>query len=785
MIKEYNNLAFYPDKKENINIKKVFIKLTKKWKIFVLSIIIGIILAWLYNKYSSPSFSIHSSIVVNEYQTGIKQFNLKEGAMSNENMSILQQDHPGRLKSQMLSLNTLQSLGWNIFWYQKTPLFDKDLFNSTPYQIVLQQNKTNITEIPIWIKELSDKEYLIEVKGISQNTHLPLNFTKRGKFGELFENKYFSFVINKINKNNWIKSTASGKLFFVIKNLNELAKVYQNNLKVVYDEKKPDVMQLIFTISNPQRGVEYLNRFEQTYIDYGLDNKNRVAENTIKFIDDQLKNVTDSLSYSENRFTNFRARTKTVNIGQEGDLFMAKKENLESERATLESRLQYLQNLRDEMNDSRQLKQVVLPSAFGITDQALNNLVTKLIDLYSRREVLSFSVQEKAPSFIALNKEIQTTHDNLTQNINAFLTATENDLKNLIRRVGGTADQLSLLPRTEQMLSSLKRNFDLNNELYTYLLKMRAESAITFASNQPDVQVLDPAEMETVRQTGPMIIPNYLIGLILGFVIPLTVIWINDSLKDTVQSKEDIEEITNLPVVGMIMHNKYHKEWVVQENPRSNITESFRLLRTNLKFMVNSIERQIIAVQSTNAGEGKSFISANLASILAMNNLKVLLVGVDMRMSKLNIIIQKNNKKGLSTFLSNQNEFEEIVENTSLNNLYFVSSGPIPPNPAELLENGNFANFLEIAKSQFDYIILDNAPVSLVADGMITGKYANVNLFVVRLNYSRKEQIKFLNNLGNSKNLPGMAIVLNDVALDNYAVGKYYKKRIKGYYAEV
>jgi capsular exopolysaccharide synthesis family protein len=780
MITEHNNLAFYSEKKDSFNFKKIFLRFVRKWKLFTFFIFLGLLMAWLYNRYTSPEYSIHSSLVINEYQIGIKQFNLTQGGANNENLGILQQDHPGRLKSQMLSLNTLKSLDWNVFWFQKTPLYDKDLYNNIQFNVVLQPGKTNAYEIPIYFRELSGTDYELTVDGIPQNFTTPIKFIRRGKFGELFTNPYFSFVIEKTGNKNL---NSSGKLFFVIKNLNELAKAYQNNLKVITDEKKPDIMELVFSTSNPERGVEYLNRLEQTYIDYGLDNKNEVAENTIKFIDSQLKNVTDSLSYSENRFANFRVRTQAVNIGEEGGLFMTKRENLETERANLESRLKYLQNLRDQMNDSRQLKQVVLPSAFGISDQSLNNLVIKLIDLYSRREVLSFSVQEKAPSFIALNREIQTTHDNLAQNINAFYSATENDLRNLMRRVGGTENQLSLLPRTEQQLSSLKRSFDLNNELYTYLLKMRAESAISYASNQPDVKVLDPAEKETTRQTGPMTIPNYFIGLIFGFLIPLIGIWINDMLKDTVQSKEDIEEITNLPIIGMITHNKNRKDWVVQENPRSSITESFRLLRTNLKFMLGN-DKKVIAVQSTNAGEGKSFISSNLASILAMNNLRVLLVGVDMRMSKLNLILQKNSKKGLSTYLSNQNDFDEIVENTSINNLFFVSSGPIPPNPAELLENGNFESFIEEAKSKFDYIILDNPPVSLVTDGIITGKSADVNLFVVRLHYSRKEQLKILNGLENTKQLSGMTIALNDIVQENYAVGKYYQKRIKGYYAE-
>jgi capsular exopolysaccharide synthesis family protein len=473
-----------------------------------------------------------------------------------------------------------------------------------------------------------------------------------------------------------------------------------------------------------------------------------------------------------------------VDINQEGGLVMQKKENLESEKAVLESRLEYLRNLSADMNDSRQMKQAVVPSVFGITDQTLNNLVTKLSDLYSRREVLSFSVQEKAPSLILLDKELQFTHNLLTQNVNTLLNATEMELKNVNRRAGGFSSQLSLLPKTEQQLSSLKRSFDLNNELNNYLLKMRAESAITYASNQPDVKVLDPARIETTIQTRPMTIINYLIGIILGILVPLSIISLKNLLNSSIQSKDEVEKMTKLPIAGMIIHNKSKKDMAVQENPRSNITESFRLLRTNLKYILSGDDKKVIAIQSTIAGEGKSFVSINLASILALNNLKVLLVGVDMRMSALNKIFEANDQKGLSTYLSNQDSFEDIIGTTPITNLSYISSGPIPPNPAELLENGYFERFIEEAKLKFDYIILDSPPVSLVTDGIITGRHADVNLFVVRFRYSSKEQIKFINEHDYKKTLPNIALVLNDAVKENFGAGNYYNSRNKGYYGE-
>lgn len=776
MKNEMSNYAYYPETKSNFNFKKFFLRMIRRWPWFALSVFLWVLLAWFYNRHLPSEYSIHSSLIVNEYEAGIKQFNLNQGMNNEASLNVLLQDHPGRIKSHMINLNTLQNLGWNVFWFQRMTLYDRDLYASEPYMLTLLSNKTNLTDIPIQIQEISGLEYVIQVEGKPGNGRIMSNFSQKGKFGEPFESTYFNFIIEKKLGNQ----IYSKNIFFVIYNLSNLARTYQGKIKVIYNDKMPDIMELVLSEQNAKRGVDFLNKLEQTYIDYGLADKNRVAENTIRFIDNQLRNVTDSLSDSENRFTNFRTRTQSMNISQEGDIFLTKKENLETDKALLENRLVYLKNLRKNMDDSKQMKQIVLPSAFGINDQSLNSLVSKLIDLYSKREVLAFSVQEKAPSFIALNREIETTHENLTQNISAFLSATQNDLNSLNRRMGGTSNQLSLLPKTEQQLISLKRNFDLNNDLYTYLLKMRAESAITYASNQPDVKVLDPARIETVKQTRPMTMVNYLIGLLLGFVIPLGFILGNDLFRGSIQSKDEIEDLTKFPIVGMINHNKHKKDWVVLDSPRSSITESFRLLRTNLKFMLNEKNKKVIAVQSSIPGEGKSFISSNLASVLAMNNLKILLVGVDMRRSKLNQIFQKDNKKGLSTFLSNQDSFHDIIESTSISNLKFVPSGPIPPNPAELLENGNFDIFLEEAKSIFDYIILDSPPVSLVTDGIITGRKADINLFVLRFRYSGKEQVQFINSI---ENLPSMSIVLNDAIEENYSAGNYYNKT-NNYYQE-
>lgn len=775
-----DNSAYYPEQHNTFDFNKFASKILRNWYWFALSIFIGLVAAWMLNHFMQPEFNIHSSLIINEYESGIKKVSMSNNYNADRNVDVLAQDHAGRLKSHIVSLNTLQSLGWNISWFQKTPLYGRDLYGQEPYKVILLSGKINLTDVPISITSISDSEFRVDVESKTDSLNQLVKFSQKGKFGEPFENKYFGFTLEKAGD----QQATSKNIYFVINNLNNLALQYQKKFKVISNEKKPDLLQLILTESNSKRGVEYLNRLEQTYIEYGLDEKNRVAQNTIEFIDNQLRNITDSLSNSEKKFTNFRTQTQSVDLNQAGGMAMQKQQTLESEKAILDSRLAYLRSLRDEISDSKQMKQIVLPSVFGITDQTLNTLVSKLSDLYSRREVLSFSVQEKAPSLMLLDKEIQLNYNMLSQNISSLLHSSESDLKDLNRRAGGFSSQLSILPKTEQQLSSLKRNFELNNELFTYLMKMRAESAITYASNQPDVKVLDPARIETSKQTSPMTIINYLIALILGLFIPLSVIILKDILNGSIQSKEELEELTKLPLAGTIMHNKSKKDLVIHENPQSSITESFRQLRTNLKYILNGQDKNIIAVQSAIAGEGKSFVAMNLSSILAVNNFKVLLVGVDMRMSTLDKSFKSSNKKGLSTYLSNQDSFEDITQTSSINNLSYVTSGPIPPNPAELLENGNFTRFLTEAKSRFDYIILDNPPVSLVTDGIIAGCLADVNLFVIRFRYSDKNQIKFINELEMTKSLPNVALVLNDAIKENFGNGNYYNKRNKGYFKD-
>ncbi len=775
---------FYMPQEESVNIKEFIMRMLFHWKWFAASLFIGLSGAWLYSHYAAPEYEINATVLVEDEKKGMEMSSLFEGLNMGGNVKI--QNHIGMLRSYSLNYIALENLGWKVSWYETTPFYDRDLYGSEPpYLVTATAKRTNINGVPIRITTVSDTEYFAEAdtKTTDRNGEpLHVKFKTKGVYNQPFENGQFAFTVLK---NSAATGIAHEESFFCFNDIEQMALGYKGKLAVKLVDKQSDLISLQLKGVNPVREMDYLNELSKVYIKYGLTEKNRTSENTLLFIDSQLLGITDSLYTAENNFTNFRSDKKVIDLPQEAGLVLTKLTELESEKAMAVMRLAYISRLKNEMKDARQMKQMVTPSVVGFTDATFNALVTRLIELYSKREVLSFSLEEQAPTLQVLDKELQMTLNAVATNVDNLLLNLQSEVQDLNRRLNQLGGQLTDLPQNEQKLINLKRRFDLNNELYTFLLKKRAETAITMASSVPDVKVLDPARRITTIKTGPKKMMNYLIGLILGLFTPLVILIIYDNLNDSVQTKEEVEQRTKLPITGSIAHNDYGKEMIVVEHPRSSIAESFRSLRTNLKYVIPGEQQKVIALHSTIPGEGKSFVSLNMALILALNNKKVLLVGADMRKPVLQNLFLSDNKKGLSTYLIDYHTFDEVVLKTDIKNLSFTPSGPIPPNPAELLENDFFTKYLTEARARFDYIIIDNAPISMVTDGILVGAHADVNLFLLRLKYSHRNQVKFIDDLAERKAMPNLGIVLNDVRMDGYGyTGRYssYNGYGHGYY---
>ncbi len=759
---------------EGITLKDIKSKIIKNWLVFVGFGFAGLILAFAYYKIAPPYYKISSTILIkndgksSEINNVFRQLNVNKS-----NPAI--QDQVGVLKSYSLNFKTMQYFNWRHSWFRKDWFVNKDLYGSDPFEVEQIDDALQTENVLLTVKPISETEYILECddKISVKGNVVKINFKEKVKFGEPFKNKYFHFRLKR-REDNPVKD--DDVYFLVFNNINQLALKYKEKLVIkpvgVADESNLILLELV--TSDLSRDVDYLNQLGKIYIQFGLDEKNRIANNTIKFIDDQITGVDRSLQLAGDKFTNFRSQNRTVDLGSEASSVVEKLKLIETERSNLELKLEYYNNLKFYLENRDQNKDLVAPSLVGVTDDALNAKVLKLNELFTKREVLSYTAQERNPVIISLNNEIQYTQKSLMENVVNLISNSKVELQNLNERQRTVNSQLSRLPKTEQDLIGIKRNFDLNNELYTFLLQRRAEAEISRASNNPDAQILDPTDSQIAVLIGPILLINLFIGLFGGLCIALAIVVVKELSSELLTDIEDITKRLDVAVLGTITTNKHNTEMPVLVYPRSAITESFRGLRLNLDHFLKNINGKVLSVHSYVSGEGKSFVTFNLALIFAIGKKKVLLIDGDLRKSRLHKILNKDSEPGLSDFLNGKNSVKEIINSTEIENLWFVPAGSPHENSAELLNNGLIRDFLNQVREQYDYIIFDNAPIGLVYDPVITGMYSDLNLVLIRLNYSKGEEIDAINKIGHDGILKRVMVAING------------KEQVKGhgYYTE-
>jgi capsular exopolysaccharide synthesis family protein len=631
----------------------------------------------------------------------------------------------------------------------------------------------NPKNINIYITPISNDEYTISVDGdIWQNGEkVAVKFEGKGTFGRPYTNKFFNFTLLKKVNNSEVTDE---KYYFEFNDLNDKTLSYQSKLDAALKDKDSDIVECSLTGEEPERACDFLNELIKVYIEGKMNVQSEAQRRSLDFINTQLTGISDSLNIASSKFTDFKSRNQIVDLGAEGQLVMNNLKEIETERVRDQMQLDYFENLLKYLNDNSDLKQLVSPSVVGIQDVALNGLVMKLGELYNRRQILSFSAKENNPTLIMIDKEISQTRTQLNENLKNLIDNARRNINSQKERQNNISVQMNKLPQKEQQMVNIQRQFNLTNEIYTFLLQKRAETNIALASTMPDVQIIDNARPETADTVGlaPQMI--MILGLMLGLSFPMALIFLKNFFNDSILSQEDVEDHTNLPILGSILHYPTKSDLAVFENPKSNIAESFRTLRTNLQFMLSGSNGKVISIHSCNPGEGKSFIAINLGTILAMNNKKVLIIGADIRKPAIQKRFNQSNDHGLSSYLIGEDKIEDIIFPTSVNNLSLLPSGPIPPNPAEILSKPEMETLIDKARLEYDYIILDNAPVALVTDGFILSRLVDLNIFILRYGISQKHQVEMINQYASKEIISNPAILVNDIKFNAFG-SSYYK----------
>ncbi len=780
------NFSNLDNQEEGVDFKKIIYLLFRQWYWLALFGTIGLIGAFVYTKFTKPVYLSSTTVLVPEKSKGLDMKELFKSTGMMDDNNIYNQIEI--IKSYYTINQTLLNLNWRTSWHKKNMFIWEGIYKQEPFDVQETPNFVNTKGVTIYITPKSGDNYSIKANGeiYQNNVKRIVKFESSGTFGQPFVNKYFNFtLLKKINDFEERNEDYS----FVFNDLNDVVVSYIKRLEVILKDKKGDVIVCSIQSEEPERDIEFLNELVRVYTEGKMDFKNEADRRSLDFINNQLSGISDSLNTASTKFSNFRSQNNIIDLGAQGKAVMDNLTVIESERAKSQMQLDYFQDLLKYLNSATDLKQMVSPSVVGIQDAALNMLVLKLGELYNRRQVLSFSAKENNPTLINIDSELNQIRNQLNENIRNLIDNATRNINSQKARQDEISLQLNRLPQKEQKMVNIQRQFNLTNELYTFLLQKRAETNITLAASIPDVQVIDIARPETVSIVGVGKIAILIMGLMFGFSLPVAYILLVGFFDNRIRTQTDLEKNNNVPILGNIIHSDSKSDLIVHENPKSNIAESFRALRTNLQYMLSgSSEGKVISVHSTNPGEGKSFSAINLACILAVNNKKVLLIGADLRKPRLHKTFELKNEKGLSTYLIGTHSIDQVITPTMVENLSFLASGPIPPNPAEILGRSEMKVLLDVVRTQFDYIIIDNAPTSLVTDGQILAPFSDLNIFVLRYGVSHKHQIEIINQYVDQKIIDHVALLVNDIKINafGHSYYKYYhfESYQKSYYAE-
>lgn len=756
-----------PDGDDGIDIKRFLSLFISNWYWFAISIMIASIIAYGINRYGDKVYTVTSSLLIKDQQNSSGGLTNQEniiigGGLFNSQQNL--KNEMGILKSYSLNLRVMDSLPeFRVDYYGvgRRNIVESRLYTRCPF-IVVPDTQIWQPANKVSVKILSNAEYLIEIDGKYNNGKLM-------KFGQRYRENGYSFIINLRDPSGFrFDPAVSNKYFFIFTSSASLANMYRANLNVNPIDKDATLVTLSVSGSVPEQEADYLNRLMDIYISQGVENKNRIADSTLKFIDRQINTISDSLKKAEDHLQNFRRDNKLVDITKEGSVIQGHLEQIENEKSMLGIQKKYYEYLQEYIDSKNESGDIISPSSVGITDAGLVRLVENLGDLQEKRQKLLMNLSEDLPPLNLLDDGIVIARNTLAENVRNSLLNIGNSMVSLNERLTKVENDINTLPVTERKLIGIQRKFDINNTVYTYLLEKKSQTGIAKASNVSDNRIIDKAEPFNAVQIRPKNASNKMKAMLLGLIIPSVLILFLYYMNNRVIDNADISRRTKVPIIGYISHNDGRKELPVIESPGSSLSESFRSVRTTLKYFIKDSSHPVIVVTSTISAEGKSFVSANLAAIIAMLGKKVLLVGLDLRKPRIHKILGIDNSEGLSTYLSSNCEYNEVIKKTSIENLYYATSGPIPPNPSELINGPRMKEFIENAKKEFDFLIIDTPPVAVVSDTLMLADFTDINMFIVRQRYSSKNTLDLIQDLYQDQKLKNMGIVINDISLTGY-----------------
>ncbi|RQO65689.1 capsular biosynthesis protein [Pedobacter sp. KBW01] len=747
----------------DINFKDIFNKLSDKWSWFLISVLICLFAAFIYGRYTAPSYQIKAKLIVNDDQKGSgigKQAGslMDLGGIMGAKNSV--DNEVEILKTRFLMEQVVREMQLNIVYAKKTDFVSRELYQA-PFKVNIIKGVDTIVTTKLDVIKVSSNKILVSAK----------SFKKEVTWNEPFR-------INGIGvlciEQNVSKQLDNSEYYVSISSIDSRVAFLMSQLSVGASNKQVSMIDLKLSYPLPNKGEDILNTIIKKYTQSNLNDKNAVADSTYRFIKERLNVIASELGDVENKVETFKQRNKLADMSEQGKLLVQNSGDFASELAKAETQVSVINELEKYLKDNVNNKRV-FPSSLIPQDMVFANIMEHYNSLLIEREKQLLGLTEQSPFIQNIDQQIRELRGNMLSNIQSTKKTALLNRDKLRRQLNSAENQISGVPQIEKNYLKLARNQQIKQELYIFLMQKAEETAISKTANISIAKTIDPPKSD-VFPISPKKSFFYLIGLIIGLIIPLGLIFALDFLNTSIKTKEEITALTNVPIIGEISHNASDDNLIVANQSRSAISEQFRALRTNLSFYLKTENEKVILLTSSMSGEGKSFTAINLGNILALAGKKVLLMELDLRKPGLYAKLNVQNDIGFSNFtISPAIKLVDIVKPLSINkNLFIVSSGPLPPNPAETLINEHVPKLIEELKKEFDYIIMDAPPVGIIADAQLLSRYADVTLYLVRQKITQKDQLKIVEDLYQTKKMKNLGIIVNDIISKYYGYGYGY-----------
>ncbi|HEY4194946.1 MAG TPA: polysaccharide biosynthesis tyrosine autokinase [Mucilaginibacter sp.] len=738
--------------------------LLSRWYWIAAAVAICYLISYIYLWYTPKTYATSSTLKIEEKKT---EFSDLVGVISNNDRGPSKiQSETFVLQSRMLILSAIKDLDYRISFYIAGRARTTDIYPQKLLDInILKFDSLDFYRDLITYQPVNNKAFRLTYNVGGKNVQKTFSYDQPVSIGNM------AFSI-KSPGNMPRQST----LIFKFNTPEDFVGRVKGGLHTSEIVKNSNILSLQEVDFNPQFAADILNAIMKEYLNYDKNQKTQSASQMITFIDNQLDNLSNEVKGSEKSIEHFKQSAKLMDVSSASERVLGEAKDLETQRSLLNIQLIAIDQLRDQIAKEKDNVSLNL-NMEGQIDPLLTGILGSLNSLLSEKSTLLRTYNSNSQTIKDINQQILTLKNAALDNINATTIRIDNNIKYLESQLTGVNQKISTFPAAERNLISLKRDFDINDKVYSFLSEKRLDAQISRSAILPGATIIEPAQanfspispdVHTIRRTA----------LIAGFVIGLGLIVVIRILNPYIYDKETVESLTTVPIIGVIrkfpeMIDENNTQILAISRPKSVFAESVRSVRTNLSFIASEKQSKVICITSEVAGEGKSFIAVNLSSTLSLIDKKIILVAADLRRSRLHKTFHVSNDKGLSNYLANQAEVDDIILPSIQPNLDILVSGPVPPNPSELLHSARMKTLINDLKKRYDIVMIDTAPIGLVSDAIPIIRMSDINIFVIRSGKSKFYAATVPQRIANEYHLDNTLIILNAFA-ENLLHSRYY-----------